>query len=57
VKTEIEKKIKGISERRKEGGELKKEKGNKSIKKKVNSKERKEEMPDTKVTFLYFTSV
>lgn len=52
-----EKKIKGFSERRKEGGERKKEKGNKFIKKKVKWKERKEEIPDTEVIFLYFTSV
>jgi len=57
VKTDREKKIKGIGERIKEGGEGKKEKGNKFIKKKVKWKERKEEMPDTEVTFLYFTSL
>jgi hypothetical protein len=50
-------KKKWISERRREGGKRKKEKGNKFIKKKVKWKERKEEMPDTEVTFLYFTSV
>jgi hypothetical protein len=46
-----------MSEGRREGGERNNEKGNKCIKKKVKWKERKEEMPDTEVTFRYFTSV